>query len=81
MAYQIRPIRLTTNVPIAFNQTYVPIQAPKQEEPIANMVAKLVSYGINLAITDPKKAEEFAKTCMVIGGVGLGIWALVKILN
>jgi hypothetical protein len=81
MAYQIHPIRLTTNVPIALNPAYVTIQAPKQEEPIDNSVAKLVAYGINLAVTDPEKAKAFAKTCMVIGGVGLGIWALVKLLN
>ncbi len=64
--------------------TYVPIQAPKQEEPILGIV-KLASYGVNLARTNPKKAEEFAKKCIVVGVavslVGLGIWALAKSRN
>jgi hypothetical protein len=76
MEFQTRPI-----VPFEFKvPTYVPIQAPKQEELISGIV-KLVSYGVNLALTDPEEAKTFAKTCVVVGAVGVGIWALTKLLN
>jgi hypothetical protein len=66
------------------NDTYLPSSASTtltvQEEPISGIV-KLVSYGVNLALTDPEKAKAFAKTCVVVGAVGVGIWTLTKLLN
>ena len=64
----------TSDSPLVLRRIDVPI-APKQEDPIV----KLVSYGVNLAIADPEKAEEFGKTCLVIGAVGLGILGIVAL--
>jgi len=82
MTWEKRPISRTiptafkvpTTVPIWLNGNYV---APQQND-LASGIAKLILYGVNLAVTDPKKAEEFGKACLAIGIFGAGIWLLAK---
>jgi hypothetical protein len=57
-----------------------PIQPPKQSD-VATNIAELTIQGIDLAINNPEKAKDFAKACMAIGAVGVGIWALTELLT
>ncbi len=68
-------LKVPTYVPIVLNENYV---APPKQDDLASGIVKLVFYGVNLAATDPKKAEEFAEACLAIGAIGAGIWLLAK---
>ena len=84
MTWEKRPLaptafKVPTTVPIRLNGNYV---APQQND-LAIGIAKLILYGVNLAVTDPEKTEEFANTCVKVGlavvGVGAFIWWLSKL--
>ncbi|MGD0994829.1 MAG: hypothetical protein ABR909_04805 [Candidatus Bathyarchaeia archaeon] len=65
---------------IELRRTYVPVQAPNQDE-LAYNIAKLVIQGVDLAVNDPEKAETSTKACIAVGLVGAGIWVLAQLFK